>query len=193
MTITAKEVTTKAISAKMRPHYVDNAKLYQAMIEYKEKYNESVSANAPPARISNYIGECIMKISTHLAYKPNFSNYTFREEMISDGVENCLQYISNFDPAKSKNPFAYFTQIIYFAFIRRIMKEKKYLYTKYAAIGRANMVHETSQLQDHDRGHDYNDKIQYGEWSQEQMDTFMDDFEKKALIKKKKNKQKAAT
>ena len=72
-----------------------------------------------------------MKIATHLSYKPNFINYTFREEMISDGVENCLQYIDNFNPDKSKNPFAYFTQIIYFAFLRRIQKEKKYLYTKY--------------------------------------------------------------
>ena len=181
--------TVSAIPNKMKPHYVDNAKLYQAMIEYKSIYNESVSANALPPRISNYIGECIMKISSHLAYKPNFCNYTFREEMISDGVENCIQYINNFDPNKSKNPFAYFTQIIYFAFIRRIMKEKKYLYTKYAAIGRANMVHETSQLQDHDRGRDYNDKIQYGEWSQEQMDAFMDDFEKRALMKKKGKKK----
>ena len=176
---------------KIRPHYVDNSALYLAMIEYKALVNTNLENGLPPPRISNYIGEAIMKISTHLAYKPNFSNYTFREEMISDGIENCLQYINNFDPTKSKNPFAYFTQIIFFAFIRRIQKEKKYLYTKYAAIGRANITNGTSELQDHDRGRNYNDQIQYGEWSQEQMDTFMDDFEKKILIKKKKIKTKA--
>ena len=175
---------------KPKPHYVDNSKLYAAMVEYKNSVNENLEKNEPPPRISNYIGESIMKISTHLAFKPNFSNYIFREEMISDGIENCLQYINNFDPNKSKNPFAYFTQIIFFAFIRRIQKEKKYLYTKYAAIGRANITHETSQVQDHDRGRQYNDQIQYGEWSQEQMDTFMSDFEKK-IISKKKIKQKA--
>jgi hypothetical protein len=172
-------------TTKTKPHYVDNAKLYLAMVEYKNSVSENLENNKPPPLISNYIGESIMKISTHLAYKPNFSNYTFREEMISDGIENCLQYINNFDPNKSKNPFAYFTQIIFFAFIRRIQKEKKYLYTKYAAIGRANITHETSQLQDHDHGRQYNDQIQYGEWSQEQMNTFMSDFEKKIISKKK--------
>ena len=65
--------------------------------------------------------------------------------MISDGVENCLQYIDNFNPDKSKNPFAYFTQIIYFAFLRRIQKEKKYLYTKYKASENTNLFGETSE------------------------------------------------
>ena len=68
-----------------------------------------------------------LKIATHLSYKPNFVNYMFRDDMISDGIENCVQYIHNFDPAKSKNPFAYFTQIIHYAFLRRIQKEKKQL------------------------------------------------------------------
>jgi len=75
--------------------------------------------------VTNYIGECYLKIANHLSYRPNFINYTYRDDMISDGIENCLQYMDNFDPAKSKNPFAYFTQIIYYAFIRRIQKEKK--------------------------------------------------------------------
>ncbi len=167
-----------------KPHYVNNNDLYVAMIKHKDLKHASELNKTPPPQVSNYIGECIMKISTHLAYKPNFSNYTFREEMISDGIENCLQYINNFDPNKSKNPFAYFTQIIYFAFIRRIQKEKKYLYTKYASINRANMLHETSQIQEQDRGKDFDTDVKYGEWSQEQMDVFMKDFEKKQSIKK---------
>ena len=178
------------IKPKSKPHYVNNVDLYAAMIEYKDKVNQSILNSTEPPRISNYIGESIMKISTHLAYKPNFSNYLFREEMISDGIENCLQYINNFDPNKSKNPFAYFTQIIYFAFIRRIQKEKKYLYTKYASISRANMMHETSQIEEQDIGKDFNDGIKYGEWSQEQMNTFMTEFEKKENIKKKTKKKK---
>ena len=75
--------------------------------------------------VTDYIGECFLKIATHLSYRPNFINYTYREDMIADGIENCLQYVSNFNAEKSKNPFAYFTQIIYYAFLRRIAKEKK--------------------------------------------------------------------
>lgn len=174
------------VKAKAKVHYVNNAKLCEAMIEYKDSVNHCRDNNKPHPSVSNYIGESIMKIATHLAYKPNFSNYSFRDEMICDGIENCLQYIDNFDPTKSKNPFAYFTQIIYFAFIRRIQKEKKYLYTKYAAIRNANIQHETAELQDHDSGMNYKDGIQYGEWSNEQMESFMSEFEKKKNIKKKK-------
>ena len=95
-----------------------------------ELLREAEETGAPTPQISNYLGECILKIANHLSYRPNFINYTYREEMISDGIENCLQYIDKFDPAKSKNPFAYFTQIIYYAFIRRITKEKKQQSTK---------------------------------------------------------------
>ena len=106
-------------------HYVDNKKFLQAMIEWKAG---CVGDDQPP--VTNYIGECFLKIATHLSYRPNFINYTYREEMISDGIENCLQYLSNFNPEKSKNPFAYFTQIIYYAFLRRIAKEKKQTHVK---------------------------------------------------------------
>jgi len=75
--------------------------------------------------IPDYAGECFLKIAERLSHRPNFINYAFREEMVSDGIENCVMYASNFNPEKSKNPFAYFTQIIYYAFIRRIQKEKK--------------------------------------------------------------------
>ena len=108
-----------------RPHYVDNKKFLQAMIDWKEKCNIAEEDGKVQPAVSNYIGECFLKIATHLSYRPNFINYTYRDEMISDGIENCLQYVANFNPEKSKNPFAYFTQIIYYAFIRRIQKEKK--------------------------------------------------------------------
>ena len=113
-------------------HYVDNKVFLQAMTDWKNKCKiaEEEQKDLPKEdkvrpQVTNYIGECFLKIATHLSYRPNFINYTYRDEMISDGIENCLQYCGNFDPEKSKNPFAYFTQIIYYAFLRRIAKEKK--------------------------------------------------------------------
>jgi len=108
-------------------HYVNNKEMLHALIVYKNKIKQAEEKGLPKPRITNYLGECFLKIATHLSYKPNFVNYMFREDMISDGIENCVQYINNFDPNKSSNPFAYFTQIITYAFLRRIQKEKKQL------------------------------------------------------------------
>lgn len=152
-------------------HYVDNSKLLEALIEFKKLVSEGSSP-----RITPYIGECIMKIATHLAHKPNFTNYTYKADMISDGIENCLLYINNFDPKKSENPFAYFTQIIYFAFLRRIQKEKKHVYIKHAATQMAELNNMVSGRQDHDDTA-YSSDLNYGEWSQEQMLRFMEEFE----------------
>jgi hypothetical protein len=113
---------------KPKKNYINNPDFLQALVDYKEK--KRVNPDEP---IPNYIGECFMKIAEGLSHKPNFINYTYRDEMIGDGIENCLMYFENFDPERSKNPFAYFTQIIYFAFLRRIAKEKKQTYVKYKA------------------------------------------------------------
>ena len=113
------------LKPKQKPHYVDNKKFLIAMTEYRELRIKAEEEGQKRPQVTNYIGECYLKIANHLSYRPNFINYTYRDDMISDGIENCLQYMDNFDPAKSKNPFAYFTQIIYYAFIRRIQKEKK--------------------------------------------------------------------
>ena len=111
-------------------HYVNNKDFLEALVIFKKQCAEAKEAGEPRPRISNYIGDCFLKIATHLSYKPNFVNYMFREDMICDGIENCVQYIENFNPAKSNNPFAYFTQIIYYAFLRRIQKEKRQLEIK---------------------------------------------------------------
>ena len=111
-------------------HYVNNKEFLEALVVFKAKCTAAKEAGEPRPQISNYIGECFLKIATHLSYKPNFVNYMFREDMICDGIENCVQYIENFNPEKSKNPFAYFTQIIYYAFRRRIQKEKRQLEIK---------------------------------------------------------------
>ena len=128
-------------------HYINNGDFLKALIEYKEKCKQAKKDNKPEPAIPNYIGECFMKIAEGLSHKPNFINYTYRDEMISDGIENCLQYFNNFDPAKSNNPFAYFTQIIYFAFLRRIQKEKKQLYVKYKATEQIGILDEFEMLE----------------------------------------------
>ena len=119
-------------------HYVDNKVFLIAMVEWKEKCKEAVEDDKQIPPVTNYIGECFLKIATHLSYRPNFINYTYKDDMISDGIENCLQYASNFNSKKSANPFAYFTQIIYYAFIRRIQKEKKQTHVKNKIIAGAD-------------------------------------------------------
>ena len=122
---------------KKSEHYVNNKELLEALIVYRGKVAHAKENDLPKPRITNYLGECFLKIATHLSYKPNFVNYMFRDDMISDGIENCVQYIHNFHPEKSRNPFAYFTQIIHYAFLRRIQKEKKQLDIKTKIIERS--------------------------------------------------------
>ena len=115
---------------KQTEYYVNNKEFLAAITEFRDKVIKAKEQDKPRPRVPEYVGECFLKIATHLSYKPNFVNYMFREDMICDGIENCLQYIDNFNPEKSSNPFAYFTQIIYYAFLRRIQKEKRQLEIK---------------------------------------------------------------
>jgi len=108
-----------------KEHYVNNKEFLEGMKAYKKRCREAKKAGKIKPPVDDYLGSCFLKIANHLSYRPNFINYTFRDDMISDGIENCLQYLDNFNPAKSNNPFTYFTQIIYYAFVRRIQKEKK--------------------------------------------------------------------
>ena len=151
---------------KNKEYYVNNKEFLAAIVEYKEKVALAAERGEAKPRITNYLGECFLKIATHLSYKPNFVNYMFRDDMISDGIENCIQYIHNFDPNKSSNPFAYFTQIIHYAFLRRIQKEKKQLEIKTKIIEKTGfdevMMVDDSLLSGHSS--DYNsikDAIQY--------------------------------
>jgi hypothetical protein len=118
------------VKRKRSEHYVNNKEFLAALIRYQEDIEIAKLQDKPKPVIPRYIGECFLKIANHLSFKPNFVNYMFKEDMISDGIENCVQYIHNFNPEKSRNPFAYFTQIIHYAFLRRIQKEKKQLEIK---------------------------------------------------------------
>ena len=122
-------MTTKK-DPKKAEHYVNNKEFTQAVSEFNQKVKLAESKGKTPPRMTEYIGECIYKIATRLSTRPNFINYTYRDEMICDAIENCIQYIGNFNVEKSNNAFAYITQICYYAFLRRIQKEKKQVFIK---------------------------------------------------------------
>jgi hypothetical protein len=111
-------------------HYIDNKRFLKEIVDHRKAARKAERENLPRPGVNDYIGQCFMDIALNLAKKPNFANYPFKEEMIGDAIENCIMYSTNFDPNKSKNPFAFFTQIIFYAFLRRIQKEKKQLYIK---------------------------------------------------------------
>ena len=170
-----------AQTKKKSEHYVNNKEFLAAMVEYKKLVDKAKKQGKKNPRVPDYVGECFLKIANHLSYRPNFINYTFRDDMISDGIENCLQYLNNFNPKTSNNPFAYFTQIIYYAFIRRIQKEKKQVTIKQKLIMEANYDDLTLQP-----GEDRDFKNQFTEFLQK--NTVIDEPEKK---KKKTTKKKS--
>ena len=133
---------------KKTKHYINNADFLKALIDYRLACDEAKRNDKQDPIVPNYIGECFIKIAEHLSRKPNFVSYSFRDEMIADGIENCIMYFRNFNPDKSTNPFAYFTQIIYFAFLRRITREKKQLYVKYKATEQYGILDEGEMYED---------------------------------------------
>lgn len=129
-------------------HYVNNKDFTAAVAEYVAEINKAKEADKTPPRMSEYIGECVYKIATRLSTRPNFINYTYRDEMICDAIENCIQYLGNFNIEKSSNAFAYVTQICYYAFLRRIQKEKKQVFIKQKSIMESDVSIESFQTID---------------------------------------------
>jgi hypothetical protein len=151
------------MTRKRSEHYVNNKEFLTAIVAYKQSIRDAEQLGKQKPRITNYLGECFLKIATHLSYKPNFVNYMFKDDMICDGIENCVQYIDNFNPEKSSNPFAYFTQIIHYAFLRRIQKEKKQLEIRQKIIERSG-YDEVFVADESDKSSEYNsikDAVQY--------------------------------
>jgi len=161
------------MTKKAKRHYVNNKDFYDALVDYKNKMSET-----PNAKVPNYIGQCIMAICTKLSTKPNFSGYSYREEMIADGIENCIASVNGFDPNKSSNPFAYFTQIAWNAFIRRITKEKKQQYIKHKNMVNSALATELEQSSFVSSG---GTASQYNEMTNE----IIDNFEKRLTKTKK--------
>jgi len=170
----------------MAEHYIDNKTFYEAIKQYRISIKQAELDGKPKPIIPNYIGSCILMIANRLATKPNFINYSYKDEMISDGIENCIMYIDNFDPDKSTNPFAYFTQIIYFAFLRRIQKEKKHLYIKHQVFRNSAISDELYDIQE---GDDFGNGPVNNMMDTEKMDDFVKAFEL-GLEKKRKPAQK---
>tara|TARA_S200002703_G_scaffold159911_1_gene175416 strand:- start:2494 stop:3090 length:597 start_codon:yes stop_codon:yes gene_type:complete len=115
---------------KDKPHYVNNAEFSSAIVDYVAICNEEVKNGNPKPQVTDYIAQCFLKISEGLSHKANFVRYTYREEMVMDAVENCLKAVDNYNLETATrtgkpNAFAYFTQIAWYAFLRRIQKEKK--------------------------------------------------------------------
>ena len=160
-------------------NYVNNADLFEALVNYKTMVREAEDASEEKPRVPDYIGHCIFQIATRLATKPNFSGYSYKEDMISDGIENCLLYINNFNPEKSQNPFAYFTQIIWYAFLRRIQKEKKQMYIRFKSSQAMVAAGETYT------GEDISLNLTTG---QDYMSDFINDYEDKLARDKAKKK-----
>jgi DNA-directed RNA polymerase specialized sigma24 family protein len=158
-------------------NYVNNKDLLEAIIQYKKDCSEAEDSGEDKPRVPEYIGTCIYQIATRLSTKPNFSGYTYKDDMISDGIENCLQYMHNFDPEKSQNPFAYFTQIIWYAFLRRIAKEKKQMYIRFKSS--QSMIASGGT---YEGGEDVSMHLNT---SADYINQFIEDFEEKNVPKKK--------
>jgi len=165
--------------------YLNNKEFYKLLIDYRKVCDEAAAAGEDIPRIPEDIGKAFYLIATNTANRGNFIGYTYKDEMISDGIENCLLYIDNFNPEKSSNPFAYFTQIIYYAFIRRIQKEKKQTYVKYKSLENQELIDEIMQGPNGTPV-----KNNFMEFIQSNMDDFLSDFEETQRKKKEKAKEK---
>ena len=173
-------------------HYINNKEFLKALIEYQEDIINCEKAGKPKPYVTEYIAMCFLQIAQRLSYRPNFINYTYKDDMISDGLENCLAYMHNFNPEKSTNPFAYFTQIIYYAFLRRIQKEKKQQYVKYKYFDQRAGFEQMDELQAHDKeSFDFINERGSVDFHTH-IKEFIDDMERKEKEKKSKRELKKA-
>lgn len=126
-------------------NYINNKTLYTAMIDYRNKLEESIKNGEDKPIIPNYIAQSILLICNNLAVKPNFSGYSYKQDMISDAIVDCVAAVDKFNPDKTNNPFAYFTQIAWNAFLRRLDKEKKQTYIKHKNFENSFLMNEWSE------------------------------------------------
>lgn len=173
--------------AAVKNQYVDNKKLYTAMVKHINAYRAAIEAGEEPPKVSNYIGKCIQDIAQGLSLNRKFIRYSFREDMKSDGIYTCLLYLHNFDPDKYNNPFAYFTQIMFFSFLQRIDKEKKQSYIKYKAMEQAVVMNSTYDMAPDDHMHF---QTVLSEMDYDKLKTLADRFENPTGEKKPKQPKK---
>ena len=142
-------------------NYINNKTLYTSMVEHRTKLELAKREEKPKPQVSNYIGQSILLICNNLAKKPNFSGYTYKQDMISDGIIDCIAAVDNFNPDRTNNPFAYFTQIAWNAFIRRIHKEKKQTYIKHKNFENSFLMNQlwTDAENIHLKANEYSDEV----------------------------------
>ncbi len=147
--MTSKFIPELSTTNKNTTPYVNNKEMLAAIIKYRKDCRAAKKAKLPKPKIPDSIGRQIQLIAINLSHKQNFSAYTFVNDMIGDAIENCIMYFDNFDPKTSKYPFAYFSKITFYAFVRRIQREKKQLYIKYKATQQAGILHD-AEFRDED-------------------------------------------
>lgn len=183
---------------KKRPHYINNKEFSLAVVDYVTLANKAKEKEKEIPKVTNYIATCFLKISEGLSHRPNFVRYTYREEMVMDAVENCLRAIKNYKIETATrtgkpNAFSYFTQICYFAFIRRIAKEKKQQDIKFKFIEKMGIEDFTSLGMDESGAAEsmvYIDSLRQRMSNVRAKDTSLEKFKKQEIVKKKKEKQK---
>lgn len=181
MTVAAGKIKRKPreLKKKRAGDYIDNEKFLLEISLYRKQYlkYKAEGSNSLPPRMSEYLGLCFYKIAENLAKTRSFFGYPYKEDMVADGYTDCIRYAHVFDPEKGNNPFAYFTQVCWFAFIRKIQKEKKQFYTICKAIENSEIF---GLLNDHQGGDEANDITDIGGYTKESrvhMAKFIEDFE----------------
>jgi len=186
---------TKKIKPRDKPHYVNNREFSQKVVEYVETVRQAEAEGKQLPVVTNYIANCFLKIAEGLSHKSNFIRYTYREEMVMDAVENCLKAITNYNieaATRTGNPnaFAYFTQICYYAFLRRIAKEKKQQDIKFKWIEKASVDEflEAGFDGDSDQGRYFVDQLRSRIDKVKDTDKQIKDFAKEEKVREKKAK-----
>ena len=178
---------------KKSKHYVDNKLFYEALVDYRAECDEaeriSNSGDVTYPRVPDYVAECIMAIVNGMSKRPQFNGYPYLIDMVGDAIENCIRYVKSFKPEKSSNPFAYFSQITYYAFIRKINAEKKNLYVKFKMTDIVNITNMGAEHHASGMGPEENFAlIKHSDYTQGEIDSFVEQFERSNFKKHKRRK-----
>ena len=181
------------MSQKNKAHYVNNKEFSQAVMDYAIEANAAREKGKPTPTVTDYIAKCFIRIAEGLSHRPNFVRYTYREEMVMDAVENCLRAIGNYNIETATrtgrpNAFSYFTQICYFAFIRRITKEKRQQDIKFRFIEKMGIEDFVQAGMDNETAQEtmaYVDTLRQRISTVRQKDTAIKEFAKKEKQKQK--------
>jgi len=180
------DVSRKKLTKNEEKFYVDNQKLYDTLVQYKADVKKNEAEGKDKPRIPHYIGYCIKSIATNYSTAGNWRNYSYREEMVGDAIENCLMYFENYNTEKYNNPLAYFTEICTWAFVRRIKKEQKQQYLKYKYAQKINLEHQLLNDDIDSMSEEIQHKLLHGEPLYDNMLEFISEFERKIAEKKAK-------